>query len=143
MSTPSVSDAPGGVALPALAVVIPKHGNYGNRFPKLSILFVASVTQACFLASKPARRPPFRWAASSDTITERTENFSESCYGSDVSNTPDSTAKRRVTASDVADKAGVSISTVSKALSGKGAVRHETRQRVLEVARELKYQNNE
>lgn len=48
-----------------------------------------------------------------------------------------------MTASDVAERAGVSISTVSKALSGKGTVRYETRQRVLEVARELKYQNNE
>lgn len=50
---------------------------------------------------------------------------------------------RRVTASDVADLAGVSISTVSKALSGRGAVRHETKQRILAAAAELKYQSNE
>ena len=57
--------------------------------------------------------------------------------------TPAGAPRRRVTASDVAERAGVSISTVSKALSGKGTVRYETRQRVLDVARELKYQHNE
>ena len=50
---------------------------------------------------------------------------------------------RRVTASDVAARAGVSISTVSKALSGRGAVRHETRQRILQAANELNYQSNQ
>lgn len=49
---------------------------------------------------------------------------------------------RRTTAAEVAARAGVSISTVSKALSGKGVVRHETRQRILEIARELQYQTN-
>lgn len=51
--------------------------------------------------------------------------------------------KRRVTAGDVATRAGVSISTVSKALSGKGAVRHETRERILKAARELNFQTNQ
>jgi LacI family transcriptional regulator len=72
-----------------------------------------------------------------------TENFSVLCYVSGVTNTPASEPKRRVTAADVAARAGVSIGTVSKALSGKGAVRHETRQRILEAAHELKYQSNE
>ena len=49
---------------------------------------------------------------------------------------------RRVTAGDVAARAGVSISTVSKALSGKGPVRHETRERILAAARELNFQTN-
>lgn len=51
-------------------------------------------------------------------------------------------SRKRVTASDVAARAGVSVGTVSKALSGKGVVRHETRQRILGVARELRYQSN-
>jgi LacI family transcriptional regulator len=51
-------------------------------------------------------------------------------------------SRRRVTAGDVAARAGVSISTVSKALSGKGAVRHETRERILAAARELNFQTN-
>jgi LacI family transcriptional regulator len=51
--------------------------------------------------------------------------------------------QRRVTAGDVAERAGVSVGTVSKALSGRGAVRHETRQRILTVARELNYQSNQ
>jgi LacI family transcriptional regulator len=48
-------------------------------------------------------------------------------------------ASRRITATEVAERAGVSISTVSKALSGRGAVRHDTRQRILEAAAELGY----
>jgi LacI family transcriptional regulator len=51
--------------------------------------------------------------------------------------------KRRVTARDVAERAGVSVSTVSKALSGKGAVRHETRERILKAVRELNFQSNQ
>lgn len=51
--------------------------------------------------------------------------------------------QRRVTAGDVAQRAGVSVGTVSKALSGRGAVRYETRQRILSVARELNYQTNQ
>ncbi|GAA5190834.1 LacI family DNA-binding transcriptional regulator [Rugosimonospora acidiphila] len=57
--------------------------------------------------------------------------------------TSDTSPPRRVTAAEVAERAGVSISTVSKALSGRGAVRYETRQRVLEAARDLNYQSNE
>lgn len=53
--------------------------------------------------------------------------------------TPEPQAKRRPTVSDVAALSGVSIGTVSKALSGRGAVRHETRQRILEAARGLNY----
>jgi LacI family transcriptional regulator len=49
---------------------------------------------------------------------------------------------RRVTAGDVAKRAGVSVSTVSKALSGKGAVRHETKERILKAARELNFRSN-
>lgn len=56
--------------------------------------------------------------------------------------TSDANSRRRVTAGDVAARAGVSISTVSKALSGKGAVRHETRERILAAARELNFQTN-
>lgn len=50
---------------------------------------------------------------------------------------------RKATAKDVAERAGVSISTVSKALSGKGAVRYETRQRVRQAADALKYQSSQ
>ncbi|WP_460531167.1 LacI family DNA-binding transcriptional regulator [Humibacter ginsengiterrae] len=47
--------------------------------------------------------------------------------------------EHRITASDVARLAGVSTSTVSKALSGNGPVRRQTRLRVLEAAKELHY----
>ena len=57
--------------------------------------------------------------------------------------TQDANPRRRVTAGDVAERAGVSISTVSKALSGKGAVRYETKQRILAAARELNFQTNQ
>jgi LacI family transcriptional regulator len=44
-----------------------------------------------------------------------------------------------VTIKEVARDAGVSVATVSRVLSGKGAVREATRRRVLEVARRLDY----
>lgn len=40
---------------------------------------------------------------------------------------------------EVADRAGVSLATASRALNGKGGVRPETRQRVLAVAQELQF----
>ncbi len=42
----------------------------------------------------------------------------------------------------MAAKAGVSIGTASKALNGRGQLRQQTRQRVLDAARELKFQPN-
>ncbi|RKN12413.1 LacI family DNA-binding transcriptional regulator [Streptomyces radicis] len=45
--------------------------------------------------------------------------------------------RKRVTARDVAALAGVSPGTVSKALSGRGAVHPHTRERILAAAREL------
>ncbi|ADI11751.1 transcriptional regulator, LacI family [Streptomyces bingchenggensis BCW-1] len=47
------------------------------------------------------------------------------------------TEKKRVTARDVAAVAGVSPGTVSKALSGKGSVHPDTRERIVEAARGL------
>jgi DNA-binding LacI/PurR family transcriptional regulator len=49
----------------------------------------------------------------------------------------------RVTLTDVAGVAGVSVGTASKALSGNGRMRPETRERVLEAARRLDFQPNE
>lgn len=46
---------------------------------------------------------------------------------------------KRSTIKDVAAEAGVAISTVSLALSGKGYVREETRQRIQDAAERLKY----
>ncbi len=46
------------------------------------------------------------------------------------------------TIADVADKAGVSAATASRALNGKGGVRDETRERVLTAASELRYAAN-
>jgi len=40
---------------------------------------------------------------------------------------------------EIADAAGVSISSVSRALAGRGDLRRETRARILEVARSMKY----
>lgn len=48
----------------------------------------------------------------------------------------------RVTIKDVAAKAGVSISTASKALNGTGSIGAETVKKVLDAARELDYQIN-
>jgi len=50
--------------------------------------------------------------------------------------------RERVTISDVARAAGVSPTTVSHALSGRGQVQAHTRERVLRVARELRYRPN-
>ncbi|WP_305786256.1 LacI family DNA-binding transcriptional regulator [Symbioplanes lichenis] len=47
--------------------------------------------------------------------------------------------KRQVTLKDVARAAGVSHQTVSRAINDKGEIDPETRRRVLEVARELRY----
>src|SRR5262245_32647095 len=42
----------------------------------------------------------------------------------------------------VARSAGVSVSTASKALNGKGRMRPETRERIAQVARDLDYRAN-
>jgi hypothetical protein len=49
-------------------------------------------------------------------------------------------SKERVTLEDIARKAGVSVPTVSLALSGKGRIAQTTRERVLQVVEELSYQ---
>ena len=46
-------------------------------------------------------------------------------------------AKRRITITDVASRAGVSISAVSFALNGRPGLAEETRQRILDVAHEM------
>lgn len=48
-------------------------------------------------------------------------------------------ANRRVTVAEIAREAGVSLSTVSLALRGRGNLPVETRQRIQEIARELGY----
>ena len=50
---------------------------------------------------------------------------------------------RRVTSIDVAEAAGVSQSTVSRALSGCDSITEATRSRVIEAARKLQYRVNE
>ncbi|MET0782415.1 MAG: LacI family DNA-binding transcriptional regulator, partial [Microbacterium sp.] len=45
----------------------------------------------------------------------------------------------RVTAKDVAERAGVAASTVSRALHDPGRINEQTRQRILDAARELGY----
>lgn len=49
---------------------------------------------------------------------------------------------KRVTIKDVAKRAGVSITTVSHALSGGGVVKQETRDRIRDLAREMNYMPN-
>ena len=44
---------------------------------------------------------------------------------------------KRVTIKDVAKEAGVSITTVSHALSGQGVLRQETRDRIVALARSM------
>ncbi|MCM1189712.1 MAG: LacI family transcriptional regulator [bacterium] len=46
---------------------------------------------------------------------------------------------KRVTIKDVAREAGVSITTVSHALSGQGVLRQETRDRIVELAKTMQY----
>jgi len=50
------------------------------------------------------------------------------------------TAKRKVTLEDIAQKAGVSVPTVSQTLAGKGRISQATRERILQVVEELTYQ---
>lgn len=52
-------------------------------------------------------------------------------------------ARVRATLAEVAVSANVSVGTASKALSGNGRMRPETRERVLEAARRLDFQPNE
>jgi LacI family transcriptional regulator len=54
----------------------------------------------------------------------------------------DPSRPRPATLTDVAREAGVSIATASKALNGRGQVRLETRDRVLEVAQRLSFSPN-
>ena len=49
---------------------------------------------------------------------------------------------QRITINDVAQAAGVSVTTVSHALNGRGQVDHRTRERVEQVARQLGYRPN-
>ena len=51
-------------------------------------------------------------------------------------------AKKRITSVDVAQRAGVSQSTVSRVLSGSGRISLDTRKRVLAAARQLNYKPN-
>lgn len=46
---------------------------------------------------------------------------------------------KRITIKDVAREAGVSITTVSHALSGQGVMKQETRDRVIEIAKSMQY----
>ncbi|MDA1191809.1 MAG: LacI family DNA-binding transcriptional regulator, partial [Candidatus Poribacteria bacterium] len=49
---------------------------------------------------------------------------------------------KTVTIHDIANRAGVSINTVSRALNGKPDVNLETKRRILEIAKELRYVPN-
>ncbi|MEV8064835.1 LacI family DNA-binding transcriptional regulator [Streptomyces sp. NPDC085995] len=51
-------------------------------------------------------------------------------------------SERAVTLSDVANRAGVSLTTASKAINGQGRISPKTRDRVLVAARELSYTPN-
>jgi transcriptional regulator with XRE-family HTH domain len=46
----------------------------------------------------------------------------------------------KVTLDDIAERVGVSVAAVSQALSGKGRISQETKERILEVVEELSYQ---
>ena len=48
-----------------------------------------------------------------------------------------------VTLKDIAERVGVSITTVSRVLNGKGSISQETKDKVFQVMRELNYYPNE
>jgi ADP-ribosylglycohydrolase/transcriptional regulator with XRE-family HTH domain len=48
--------------------------------------------------------------------------------------------KEKITLEDIAQKAGVSVPTVSQALAGKGRIAQTTKERILQVVEELSYQ---
>ena len=50
--------------------------------------------------------------------------------------------EKRVTIYDIAEKAGVSVGTVNRALNGKGRISEQTRERILDIAKELGYTVN-
>ena len=60
-----------------------------------------------------------------------------------VSDSGRTITKPRATLTDVAALAGVSVGTASKALSGTGRMRPETRERVLDAVRELDFRPNQ
>lgn len=49
---------------------------------------------------------------------------------------------KKVTIKDVAEKAGVSVATVSRALNGLGGIGEETRAHVLEICEQMAYVPN-
>jgi len=67
------------------------------------------------------------------------------CYTLRVNDHVNDNGNRRkasVTIRDVAERAGVSRQTVSRAMNNKGEIRPETRERILEIARTLGYRPN-
>ena len=60
-----------------------------------------------------------------------------------MSDTDSRSTTARPTLTDVASLAGVSVGTASKAISGSGRMRPETRQRVLDAAQQLDFRPNE
>ena len=46
---------------------------------------------------------------------------------------------KKITRKDIAQKAGTSVSVVSRALNRSGYVKEEKRQKILQIARELNY----
>jgi LacI family transcriptional regulator len=63
--------------------------------------------------------------------------------GGEEAGEPRRAARAAVTIRDVARAAAVSIGTVSKALNGNGALKRETRERVIAIAKELGFRPND